>query len=148
MAGSSSDFDSVAFEAGIRAAMEMGLPITTADVPMFYFHATTTVAGGAPVDGEGVPFSPSATITSTAPPPVAVDCAIESGTGSDEFLRAGTLDTNHLKLTFLEVDYQKIKGFAYVVVGGEKYDYRSTDAPMGLFNSGIRSVHVQSEGGV
>lgn len=140
------DFDQAGFEAGIRQAMGMAQPVSTGDLPVFHFLATTTTT--APADGRGVPFDPTATATTAEPTPVTnVLCAMEFSAGVDQDSRLGRLDESPLTITFLDAEYQKIKGCDHMTVGGMRYDFESFDGPYGLFTSAVWITYWNAHGG-
>lgn len=144
MAGSNSGFDANAFRTGIRFAMNMGLPTASDDQPVFYFNATLVY--NAPVDDEDVPFDPQATVTRVAPRPVrGIACAIEYVDEQGQEVVFGNVTAARIKVLLLDEEYAKVKGFDYVVLGGEKYVYKTTEAPLGLFDVGVWTVHCTAE---
>lgn len=139
-------FDQDGFEAGIRAAMQMGQPVKTADRPVFHFPAVTTTS--APADGRGIPFDPSASASTVEPATVSnVLCALEFAPGSDHDSRVGRLDDSPLTITFLDKEYRKIVGATYLTVGGMRYDYESYDGPYTLFTSSVWITYWSAHGG-
>ena len=133
MAGTSDGFDKSAFEAGIRTAMGLGAPVAVADQAKFYFPKVTTSAA----DANGVPFALNATPTVTQKPAQVVACAIETVEVADQDTRLGTVRPSRLKVTLLEAEHTTVKGCAYVVVGGDRFDYRHTDPPVGLYDASV-----------
>lgn len=143
---SGAGFDQAGFEDGIRTAMQMAQPNETADVPIFYFLGTTSSTS--PTDGRGVPFDPDATVTTVAPDPVTdVLCAMEFGVGTDRDTRLGRLDESQLTITFLDDEYQQIKGADHMTVGGMRYDFDSYDGPYALFTSSVWITYWNAHGG-
>ena len=142
MAGANSGFDAAAFREGIAFAMELGAPPIAEERALFHFPNQLVYNGG--VDGANVPFDPASTVTNTSPDPVRVDCAIEYFDAENQPTNFGLLAPSRISVTLLDVDYVKVKGCAYVVVGGDRYDYRRTEPPLGLFDVGVYIMHFAS----
>lgn len=140
-------FDQAGFEAGIRQAMLMAQQVATEDQPVFHFLSTTTTSARA--DGRGVPFDPSAAATtSESKTPVSgVLCAMEFSAGADQDSRLGRLDESPLTITFLDAEYQQIKGATHVEIAGVRYDFDSFDGPYALFTSSIWITYWNAQGG-
>lgn len=138
-----SGFDADAVRSGLRLAMKVGLPPDAAEQPTFFFprEYTTTDA----TDQEGVPFSPDGRRNAPPPRSVKVDCAIEYRDGEGKLENFGVIVPARVVLTLLDLDYVRIKGFEYVVIGGGKYYYRRTETPKGLVSVGLYKVHCVSE---
>lgn len=143
MAGSLPGFDPVAVRAGIRLAMQVGLPVQTADQPTFYFKGAPTTGVG--TDGHGAPLAWDGTRSSAAPKAaVQVPCAIDYQDDAGLENGFGPVSSSRLVLTLLDEDYDAVKGFAYVAIGGNRYDYERTEPPMGLVSVGVWQVHVRA----
>lgn len=136
-------FDRAAFRSGILTAMSVGLPEREADRPLFYFPAEVTST--VPVDSEDVPFDPTYTPTRSAPPPVRVDCAYEYQDREGRVMNFGVVTPSKVELTFLDAEYQQVKGFAYVVIGGVRYDYKRTAPPQGMVTETVWTVICEAE---
>lgn len=139
MAGTTSGFDDQAFIDGIQFAMTMGAPPSTSDQVMFHFAPVPT--GDAAMSADGVPFDPDVSRTSTTPDPVTVPCVVEYGDARDRDTAFGLQAGTRLRVTLLEADYRKVEDAAFVVYGGDRYDYRHTEAPVGLFSVGVWAMH-------
>lgn len=126
---------------GIHKAMGFGEPNQAADVATFYFPELGTVAGTA--DEDGVPFDPDLHPDLTNPS-VKVYCAIEYADRGDETETFGTANRARITLTLLDPDYQQVKGFAYVTVGGVKYAYRDTAKPDALGSIDVWTVTAET----
>lgn len=138
MAGTIPGFNADEVRAGLRLAMEIGLPPQGSDQPRFYFP--TPVASSGSTDSSGTPLQWDAEPQrSDPPPPVSVPCGIEYGDA------LGDVAPARLTLTLLDEDYERVKGFAYVVVGGNRYHYKKTEPPMGLVSVGVWTVHVSTD---
>lgn len=115
---------------GLHKAMGFGEPTRTDDKATFFFPKRRAVAGT--TDEDGVPFDPAAQPENLTKPSLQVPCAVEYFDHADVIETFGSLQPTRIKITLLDPDYQKIKGFAYVVAGGDKYIYRSTQPPDAL----------------
>lgn len=131
------------FRAGIRLAATIGLPPEEADQPAFQLPATVT--NTTPADDEDVPFDPAARPTVVTPPLVRVPCAVEYLDAAGKVVSFGIIQPSRALLTFLDEDYAKVKGFEWVVLGGDKYFYSKTPPPMGMGSVGIVQVYVKAE---
>lgn len=136
-------FDATAFREGILTAMQMGAPPDVNDQALFHFPNLLVYNGSA--DGANVPFDPAGTVTNHAPDPVRVDCAIEYFDAENQPTGGfGLLAPTRISVTMLDDAYAKVKGCAYVVIAGDRYDYRRTEPPVGLFDVGIWTIHFVS----
>lgn len=137
-------FDADAVRTGLRLAMQVGLPVDAASQPVFYMPPTSSSTGA--TDAEGVPFDPAARRTFVAPTAVRnVKCAIEYVDGEGKLENFGVIVPARVILTLLDEEYARVKGFAYVVIGGSRYFYRRTEVPRGLVSIGVFKVHCVSE---
>lgn len=145
MAGTSriSGFDATSVRNGLRLAMQVGLPVNTADQPTF-FMPQVTVAPTEPLDQEGVPFDPSYRPTRTRTS-VTAPCAIEYQDGSGKLENFGVIAPTKVVLTLLDQDYLKVKGFEYVVISGTRFFYQRTETAKGLVTVGLYKIHCLSE---
>lgn len=143
MAGSNSGFDAAGFRSAIKAAMQMGAPPKEGERATFHFPAQLVYNGS--MDGDHVPFDPTATVTSTEPPTIRVDCAVEYLDAENQSTAFGLMAPSRIAVTVLDVDYERVKGCSYVVVHGDRYDYRRTEPPNGLFDVGVYTMHFTSQ---
>lgn len=143
MAGTSPDFDGSGFRDAIHEVMLMGAPPTESERAKFFW--AKTLVYNTPVDDNGVPFDPDATVTSTQPDPVSVPCGIEYFDAQDQPVVFGSVTASRLAITLLDEDYDKVKGCAWVTVGGERYFYKRTQPPAGLFDVGVYTMHFTAE---
>lgn len=130
MAGTPSGFSADAVRAGLRTAMEFGAPEDTTQQATFYTETAASTTD--PADEEGVPFNPTAAITKTSPTSVQVDCAITYLDSSGKLDAFGYVTPDSVHVTLLDQDYAKVAGFNYVVINGNRFDYRKTLNPEGL----------------
>lgn len=132
------------FREGIKFAMDMAAPPEEENRATFYFPSQLVYTG--PTDDEGVPFDPDTSVVREQPDPVRVACAIEYYDAQGELLSGfGIVSPTRLAILLLDHEYELIKGCAFVVVGGEKYVYRRTEAPTGLFDVGIWRMWFDAE---
>lgn len=136
------NFDRAAIVAGLRRAMDFGAPSRSEDKATFY--KVTTSTGPEARDEDFVPFDPDAPRT-VRPTPIQVSCAVEYDDRTDITETFGTIQSSRVKITLLDPDYQRVKGFSYVVVGGDKYLYRLTEPPVALGSIDVWTVHVVAE---
>lgn len=145
MAGSSSDFDAVAFRAGIKLAMVMGEAPVDDDQVLFHFESQLVYTGTGKIDADNVPFDPSATVQRVTPTPIHVPCAVEYVDVESVPTNFGFVAAAKLRITLLDEEYQKVKDSTYVTVGGDVYRYRRTEPPSGLFDVGLFTLHYVAE---
>lgn len=143
MAGTNPDFDAAAFRDGIRFVYDMAAPPLEDEQLKFYFPSQLVY--NKPVDDEDVPFDPSATVQRVQPAPVTVPCGVEYFDRAGEPVVFGTITASRIAVTLLDEDYKQVKGTTYVVLGGEKYNYQHTEAPSGLFDVGLYTLHFVAE---
>lgn len=144
MAGSNSDFDASAFRTGIRFVFDMAAPPVEGERAVFWWESGLVYTS--PVDGEDVPFDPHATVQRTPGRRVSgVACGIEYQDAQGQEIVFGTVTASRLAITFLDQDYDKVKGCAYVTIGADKYLYKRTQPPSGLFDVGLYTMHFVSE---
>lgn len=141
--GAISGFDAEDFRNNIRIAMTVGLPPDTSDQPLFVFPSA--VANTEPADDEDVPFDSAARPTVTTPTSKQVPCAIEYVDAAGKVENFGVIVPSKVMLTLLDEDYEQIKGFSYVVIGGDRFYYSKTETPLGLDSVGIWIVHATAE---
>lgn len=143
MANSNPDFNAAEFRTAIQFAMTMGAAVDVGERASFHFPSQLVY--NAPADGAQVPFDPAATVTKTEPTPVQVNCAIEYFDVENQPTDFGLLAPSRLTITLLDEDYEKVKGCSYVVVHGDRYNYRRTEPPSGLFDVGIYTMHFTAQ---
>lgn len=141
--GTPSSFDAAAVRAGLLTAMNFGLPTVTNDQPTFFMPQTTTSTD--PLDDEGVPFSPTASLTTSTLVKKRVPCAVEYIDGDGKIETFAVVNPSKVKLTILDTDYDQIKGFHYCVIQGQKYFYQRTEPPVALGTIDVYTVHCKSE---
>lgn len=142
MAGSDPGFNAGAFRDAIQFAMRVGAAPDPAN--QVYFHFSSQLTYNVPTDGANVPFDPHATVTAMTAPPVVVDCAVEYFDAENQPTSFGLLAPSRLAITLLDEDYEKVKTADYVVCHGDRYDYRRTEPPSGLFDVGLYVMHFTS----
>lgn len=129
--------------AGLHKAMEFGAPTRTEDQATFYVVEDVTDDGVA-VDEEGVPFDPDQR-RETRETPHVVPCAIELMDLADRTEGFGPLRFSRAEITLLDAEYQQVRGFAHVVIGGDRYFYVKTEPPVALGSIDVWTVHVSAE---
>lgn len=137
-------FDRASVLAGLRKAMEFGQPTRAADQATFYKVTTVTGTGVEPHDEDFIPFNPDVN-RSVRPTSIVVPCAVEFVDRADQVETFGAVTSTRVKLTLLDEDYQRVKGFSYVAIGGDKYLYRLTEPPIALGSIDVWTVHVVAE---
>lgn len=139
-------FNAAAVEAGIHKAMGFGEPTRSEDKAWFYFATVRTSTG--PVDQDNVPFDPDVAVTPNpvTPRKVQQSCAVEFVDKQAATETFGDVKATRIKITLLDSDYQKVKGFAYVVAGGDKYIYDFTEPPVALGSIDVWTVWAVAEG--
>jgi hypothetical protein len=139
MAGANADFNATEFRNQIKFAMQLGAAPEASE--QVYFHFASTLVYNTPTDGANVAFDPAATVTNTTPAPVQVDCAVEYFDAENQPTSFGLLAPSRLAITLLDDDYDQVKDCSYVVIHGDRYDYRRTEPPGGLFDVGVYTMH-------
>ena len=124
------DFNPDEVRAGLRLAMQVGLPVNAPDQPKFYFPITTTGDGAHSLDQAGVPFDPAYRPARSVPVTKQVPCAVEYKDTSGVMAGWGNTVPASIIITLLDLDYAKVKGFAYILVGWTRYTNASTELPM------------------
>lgn len=150
-------FDADAARQGILSAMGFGEPTRSDDKAWFYFPKTraTAPAGGA-VDDDDVPFDYTSPVIATdtrgeldeddvPTGKIQVSCAVEYIDIAETVGSFGGDRPARIKITLLDTEYQQVKGFAYVVAGGDKYIYDSTEPPVALGTIDVWTVHATAE---
>lgn len=139
-------FDADAARQGILNAMGFGEPTRSDDKAWFYFPKTraTDPPGGA-MDDDSVPFDFTSPVVSSGPGRVQVSCAVEYIDTAEVTGTFGGDRPARVKITLLDDEYQQIKGFSFVVAGGDKYTYDSTEPPVALGTIDVWTVHATSE---
>lgn len=131
---------------GLRLAMNVGLPPVEADQPLFVWDAPADIETAE--DPSGIPFAWDAeppAVVAAPHPPVRVPCAIEYLDSQGELRAFGPTASSTLVLTLLDDEYERVRGFSRVVIGGNEYLYQRTEAPLGLVSIGIWQIHVRTD---
>jgi hypothetical protein len=139
------NFDAGAVRAGLRLAMQVGLPVISSDQPTFFKPAVVTGDGSHTLDQQGVPFDPTYRPTQTKPAGIKVPCSVDYVDAAGNLVAMGTVSATGIVLTLLDEDYLKVKGFSYCVIAGIKYNYKRTDVPQGLVSVGIYAIHCLAD---
>lgn len=123
--------NSEAFQAGIRLAMQLGLPTDVARRPIFYLadDATTT-----PADDGGVPWDMDDDANATETAVSGVLCAIEFDEKAVQSSDGGTVaQTAQVVITLLQTEYDQVKLATRVTIAGRSYrrDFDRPDLALG-----------------
>lgn len=137
-------FNSARVIEGLHKAMGFGEPTRTSDKATFYFPKRRATTDGT-TDEDGIPFDPSVQPADISRPKQTVPCSVEFFLRGQEVETFGTLATTRIKITLLDPDYQKVKGFAYCVAGGDKYVYDLTQPPDALATIDVWTVWAVAE---
>ena len=135
-------FDAASVIAGLHRAMGFGEATRAGDKATFYKITHPEVAE--PVDEEGVPFDPTVRRTPIRTS-IVVPCAIEFFDRAEAAESYGVVQPTKVKLTLLDEDYRKIKGFRYVVAGGDKYYHAKTEPPIALGSIDVWIIHCNAQ---
>lgn len=137
-------FDATRVKDGLYKAMGFGEPTRVADKATFYFVATAAAPDGTVLDDLGTPFDPTVrrqkSITS-----MQVACAVEFFDRMEKSETFGVVEPSRVQITLLDPEYQLVKDFSYVVVGGDKYIYRFTEPPNALGSIDVWQVWANAE---
>lgn len=124
---------------GLLTAMEFGEPTRTEDKATFVTEAAST--GVEPRDQEGVPFDPTVRPARTTTS-LAVPCAVAFVNRGDTNETFGVIQSTGVVITLLDAEYQQVKGFDYVGVGGDRYNYNKTAPPVALGSLDVWTVYA------
>ena len=136
-------FDSARVITGLHQAMGFGEPNATADKATFFFPKQEVVAD--PSDEDGVPFDPSVRPADDSATPVTVPCAVEFFDASGASTHVGQIDASRVKITLLDAEWQLVKEFTFMTVGGEKYMRDKIEPPVALGSIDVWTAWAVSE---
>lgn len=142
MAGQGPGFDADEFRSAIQFAMTMGAAPKEEEQVTFLFAPQLVYS--APTDDTNVPFDPNATVVETMPEPVRVPCAVEYFDATGQLTELGIVAPTRVELLLLDTDYEQVKDAVAVVIHGDRYNYRKTEPPSGLFTVGIFTLHYDA----
>lgn len=145
MASTSPDFDPGAFRDAIRFVYTMAAAPVSDDQVTFHFETQLVYNTGVAVDDDGRPFDPAATVTRQTPAPKQVPCAVEYTDAENQPTNFGLLSPSKVKISLLDQDYAQVKDAIYIVIAGDRYNYRRTFPPSGLFDVGIYEMLFVAE---
>lgn len=138
-------FDADAFRDGIETAMMLGLPPELEDQPTFVTPAPV-VDTGDERDVDGIAFDWEKPQTRVGPDTATqAPAAIEYFDADGMLVNFGSVAASKVVLTMLDVDYEAIKGFSYVVIAGNKYLYERTEPPLGMVDVAIWRIHCRTD---
>lgn len=139
-------FNADAARTGILNAMGFGEPTRTEDKAWFYFPKNRTTSPSGPADSDGVPFDPTVPVTTAdSKPRVQVSCAVDYIDAPEMVETFGGDRPARIEITLMDTEYQQVKGFSFVVAGGDKYVYDSTEPPVALGSIDVWVVHCTAE---
>jgi len=145
MAGTRPGFNGDAFRDGIHTVMAMGAPVNASDRATFYLPGTLVY--NVPTDADNVPFDPDAMpVTNEPAAPVVVRCAVEYFDAAGNPTDFGLMVPAKATITVLDEDWAPIENFIYVMLGGERFSRVHVEMPSALFDVGVITVHVASDG--
>lgn len=72
-------------------------------------------------------------------------CAVEYADATGELANFGMVAPTRVIITLLDEDYALVKGFGYVVIGGNKYLYERTEPPLGMVDVTIWRIHCRTD---
>lgn len=138
-------FDADEFRDGIWTAMAVGLPPELEDQPAFVTPAPIFDTGDER-DSDGISFDWAKPRARNGKDVVTqVPCAIEYTDMDGKIVNFGMVAASKVVLTLLDNDYELVKGFGYVVIGGNKYSYERTEPPIGMVDVTIWRVHCRTD---
>lgn len=140
--GLPANWDPTSILEGLHTAMAFGEPNRVGDKATFCWYETTDPT--VPVDDDGVPFGVDQRRTRVLKS-LQVPCAVEFVDRADQQETFGVIQATKVKITLLDPDYQKVAGFEYVVLGGDKYVRRITEPPVALGSIDVWTVHAAVE---
>lgn len=139
------NFDASKVRAGLRLAMQVGLPVMADDQPTFFMPTVVTGDGVHALDQQATPFDPAYRPTRAQPAGIQVPCGMDYKDAAGNLVAMGTVSATGIVLTLLDEDYVQVKGFAYCVIAGVKYNYQREDIPKGLVSIGIYTIHCLAD---
>src|ERR1035437_9629021 len=92
------NFDASKVRAGLRLAMQVGLPGIADDQPTFFMPATVTADGAHTLDQQGTPFDPAYRPTRAQPAGKQVPCGIDYKDAAGNLVAMGTVSATGLVL--------------------------------------------------
>jgi hypothetical protein len=143
MAGRLRGFNPDEVRAGLRLAMSVGLPPVESEQPTFFWSPVTTNTARA--DETGVPYDVNVRRQTAPARSLRVTCAVEYFDNAGKLENFGVMVPTKVVLTLLDQEYEQVKGFHAVVIGGSRYFYQRTETPQGLGSIGVYSVHCVAE---
>lgn len=143
MATANPDFDAGAFRSAIQFVFTMAEAPQSGDQLAFY--GPSTLVYTTPLDDADVPFDPASTVVRQQAAPVHVPCGVEYFDTQGQPIVFGMVTPSRLAVTLLDEDYALVKDATYVVAGGDRYNFRRTEPPTGLFDVGLFRMHFSAE---
>lgn len=144
MAGKSPGFDAKAFRTAIRGVWDMAAPNLPGEQATFFMPQQAVFT--APTDEDDVPFDPAARPDTASPnPPIKISCGVQYFDAAGNLTDFGYVVPARATIDMFDEDYAKVKGCAFVVLRGEKFNYDHTEFPAGLFDVTIYTLHFIAE---
>lgn len=137
-------FDESRVLAGLHKAIGFGMPTRVDDRATFFFQKRPSDTS--PADGAGVPFDPGVQLPDIASPrKLSVDCTVDYVDAAGKALTFGDSRPSGVVITLLDAEYQKIKDYAFVVAGGDKYVRSRVEPPIALGSIDVWTLHATAE---
>ena len=136
-------FNKERVENGLRLAMSVGMPPDEELRPRFVILENQP----SPFEDEnGVPFDPKQMVTAPVTREVTgVLCGIEYVDRPGEQVDWTQIIPSEIVLTMLQEEYELVRGFDHVFVGGEKFRYNKERTPLGLVTIQVHQFEVVAE---
>lgn len=143
MAGRNAGFNPNEFRNAIRFVYDMAAPPISDEQVVFFGESTLVYTGSA--DDDDIPFDPNSTVVRQPAPGIRVPCGVEYFDNEGQPIVFGTVTPSRVAVTLLDEDYLQVKNSTYIVLGGDRYLYRRTEPPSGLFDVGLYTMHFTAE---
>lgn len=132
---------------GLRIAMRVGTPQEVQLRPRFWVPDLSQGEEGAPSsDAEDIPFDPAVPKPQEAGrfvEDVLCACGYQDRPGVQ--LDWGVVLPARVTITILDEEYELVKDFSWVQLGGERFNYRSEMLPLGLGDVTVHQFSVVAE---
>lgn len=135
--------DATNFRNAMHFVMGMGMPVDAAAQVAFHWHAVTSTT--AAKDSLGVPFSPTATVTTTPSVALRVPYFVEWIEVAGTTTRLGVVVPARVRVWLLDDDYDDVKTADYLVIDGEKYLRHLEEPSYAIFDVGVHCITFIAE---
>ena len=136
------DFPADEFRTAILNTMTMGSPNRAVDKAIFHWESQAQYSIQ---DRNQKPYdlSPAEPTEDDTPEPVTVLVAVEYIQRNPSLTGVGEFDKARAVLTILDVEYEKMEGADWVILGGDRYNikYSTVEA---LFDVDVYTVHCEA----